>query len=285
VREELEKANGQLFIDSSLNQGTKIELIIPVAEKPNWITTIINKKNDKVLVLEDNEYNFEELENYLDYNYVQWLKNPSQYSSDHFEEAEFDIICDYDFFNSNINGLDFLEINNFKNAVLFTSYHSDPKVQKRAKELEIKILPKFIITDRVFPVKTKITTDPIFPSTQIRNLYLMEDDEIQGTILKEELEEKGIHCNVFKSYDEFRSEASPSKEDIIISDLHLGEYNNKEGFNYGVNLCKDLNSNGFKKIMLFSNEFDNIENIESVRNECPFVLNFIYKKDEDIIKS
>ena len=61
AQEILRKNNGEIVVHSQLNQGTSIELHIPLGEKPVWFTSQIDFQSKKNIVLIDDdlsEYGF-----------------------------------------------------------------------------------------------------------------------------------------------------------------------------------------------------------------------------------
>lgn len=142
--------SGRLHINSFINDGTTIDIVLPQVPAPKWFLSklIINPK-ESIVILDDDESihqvwkeRFKEV--YADFNFIHhynpqdllsWYKDNSSVSSI--------FLIDYEFIGCDKNGLNIIEeLEITDRSYLVTSRHEDLAVREYSEKMGIKIIPK-----------------------------------------------------------------------------------------------------------------------------------------------
>lgn len=155
----LTRNQGEIAVDSVLNQGTMITLTFPRAKAPSWIAEkIILSKEDLVVILDDDTSihgawdAFESL-----------LAEFPQIRLKHFqignealcfinnlpddEKAKVFLLTDYELLEQELNGLHVVEKSKVEQSVLVTSHYANDIVREYAARIGTKILPKQLASE------------------------------------------------------------------------------------------------------------------------------------------
>lgn len=151
----LEHNQGSMGVQSTIKQGTLIQLTFPQITAPNWIAQKIQlAPNCIILILDDDE----SIHVAWDLRFARFLTAYSSLRLLHFTHGEEAIVfldsltpqeresviflSDYELLNQYRNGLQIIDASQIKGATLVTSYYSNPKIRDAAVRANVKILPK-----------------------------------------------------------------------------------------------------------------------------------------------
>jgi len=151
----LRKNNGTLAIESGLNAGTRMIVTFPRVATPAWAATGLNLTEDQtILILDDDQF----IHGAWETQFAPVLANNPKMKLIHFTEGDkliaflatlnqtemskVYLLSDYELLNQKRNGLDIIEQQQIKQAVLVTSHYANDSVIARAKKLNIVVLPK-----------------------------------------------------------------------------------------------------------------------------------------------
>lgn len=145
--------NGTIHIETELGKGTTVRIELPVSMPPPWIkTNLFLGRYENVIILDDFLPNVEMMKESIlrrcPYKKVMTFSNITDFIEmagvQCLKDSSFFII-DYDFVNSDVNGIDLiLEKNIQRNSVLATHHFENPDVIKKCLDNQIKIVPKII---------------------------------------------------------------------------------------------------------------------------------------------
>ncbi len=155
AKKTIENLGGKLFIDSKLNVGTIVKILLPKSQIPEWfISQIIIKRKFRVVIIDDDHFihsvwqkRFETFLNTSknDLNLYHFY-SPDEFSlwrkNNNFDE---DIIylCDYEFVGSNENGIDLINRHGINHlSVIVTSRVDLQDIILTCKSKGIKLLQK-----------------------------------------------------------------------------------------------------------------------------------------------
>lgn len=160
----IELCDGNLGIKSCKNCGTTVHITLPKCTRASWfIDTITLHDNSLIYILDDDENIHHLLDEYF-------LLQPDIkensiiikhfYNSQDFIQAladcrqgNFLFLIDHELIGSKDNGLDLVEkMDIAKNSILITNQYDYDDIRKRAKALQVKIIPKDYISYIVLKV-------------------------------------------------------------------------------------------------------------------------------------
>ncbi len=149
--------NGNVEIQSKMGSGTTINIFLHIPDKPTWFSEVICV--NKNLVIIDDEKSM------LDYWVMKFDKidlniktfnSPSQFQEWYVslsDTLEYTFIIDYNF-NSILCGTDIIKkIKNIQDCFLITSSYSDFEVQRFVSEQNIKLIPKYLLSEITILIK------------------------------------------------------------------------------------------------------------------------------------
>lgn len=146
---------GQFKINSIVDVGTSIEIILPKADTPDWFLTNISlKSNTQILCLDDDitihqiwKNRFSDI--LLKFPGIKMKNFTSSQDFKNFVELNFDMyesclfLIDYELLGQSQNGLNIIEsLDISSNSILVTSRYEEPDIVKRCIECKVKMIPK-----------------------------------------------------------------------------------------------------------------------------------------------
>jgi len=155
----LDQNNIRLTIDSARNQGTEIQLYIPRVSASTWIAKSIQlDPASMILILDDDKT----IHGTWTERFKPYLKRFPTMSLRHFthgdallhyidnlspeDKERVVFLSDYELLNQQRNGLQVIEDSALKNVILITGYYANQNVQEIASEMDVKIIPKPMIS-------------------------------------------------------------------------------------------------------------------------------------------
>jgi signal transduction histidine kinase len=196
ARQFIDSCDGSITLSSDVEVGTCVTLELPVSLPPSWIkTTLFLDLYKNVVIVDDFPQNVEAMAKRITescpHKTIVTFSNTADFleaaSYPGFIESSF-FIMDYDFVNSNLNGIDLiLEKKLEGRSVLATHNFENEKVIKKCIESNIKILPKIIF-------------DSIQIIDQKTNVFIVDDEKYFLKALKGKLAGK-YELHLFESCD------------------------------------------------------------------------------------
>jgi hypothetical protein len=143
--------HGIVDIDSTVGIGTTINIFLNIPSKPLWFTEIIHV--NKNLVIIDDEKSMLDFWvakfNKMDLN-IKTFNSPLKFQEWYINltnDLDYTFIVDYDY-NDTLYGTDIIrKIKNIKDCFLITSSYNDFEVQHQSTELNIKLIPKYLLSE------------------------------------------------------------------------------------------------------------------------------------------
>ncbi|MCB9061222.1 MAG: HAMP domain-containing histidine kinase [Halobacteriovoraceae bacterium] len=240
AKETVEKFGGELSLYSNIQLGTTITIVLPKSDSPETFVSRINIYEGSLIVLVDDDYSIHEVWKSKIKEKIIYFKTPESFINwfERIENEEIVLIVDFDFKNSELNGIDIVKKLDIKqNVYLSTSHCSNKNVQESCKELGIKLIDKGLIP--YIPIH--------FCSNDSKTLktILVDDDPLVRMVWDIQAKKKGIEFVSYSNKEEFYSNISTFRKDSpIYIDSSLGE-----GIN-GVDIVKDLLNSGYQKVAL-----------------------------------
>jgi len=258
VRDALEYYQGSLFIDSSLEVGTKIIMEFPRVEAPSWVAESITlSPQDVVVILDDDK----SIHGAWKTHFKKLIKQSPNLQIHHFEKGEEAIrfiqtfkeedlkriflLTDFELLQQELNGLHVVERTQVKRAILVTSHYANPIVLERAQALKIKILPKQLASD--IPIVMEPLTAKAASEKKSVDLILVDDDlTFSKTVMKYIFSQQTVEY--FQTPEAFLEKVmNYPKETPIYLDNQF-----KSARFRGIDIAKDLHEKGFKHLYLLS---------------------------------
>jgi len=150
AKKYVEQVNGNIFIESSLNVGTKVTIDLPRSIAPAWFCSEIDIQGvSRVVILDDDSsihdawrHRFSSYKLKLDHFY-----SAADLIRDNVLDIDSDLyLIDYELYNDRINGLDVIErLGLAQNAVLVTNSFENTSICKKCEDIGLKLLPKPIV--------------------------------------------------------------------------------------------------------------------------------------------
>ena len=247
AKKTIEESGGKLNLFSSLETGTRIEIILPQAVNPIWFSdNIIIPEDSKVLIVDDN-YSIHELWHkklgpYEDNTRgIENVHTPEEFQ-DWFSKNKRDqnivYLIDYEFIGSMKNGLELIEEFELEdNVYLVTSHFSDINIQYKCVELGVKLLPKNYVEHIPLAVSQK---------NNLSHMVLLEDNDLIIKSWKHKAEKLKLKLSSFNSSHELFSQIGDfDNNTTFFIDSNLGQGKKK-----GEYVAKEVFDLGFKNIYL-----------------------------------
>lgn len=144
---------GELKVDSSIGNGTKIEIWLPLSEAPSWFAEQIDLTEVSYFVSLDDDVSIHQIWagrllslNATSLQHIQFQSSEvfRSFAQDNREKIKSMLfLVDYELLNQNMTGLDIIEeLGIHKQSILVTSRYEEATVQQRSALLPLKILPK-----------------------------------------------------------------------------------------------------------------------------------------------
>lgn len=153
--------SGTLEIRSRSGCMSDIYLTFPKTDAPEWFTNKINITDDAIIIIVDDEPSIHGTWDLLLHDSYSSMPPEKHFIVRHFKQSstalEFIhrlspeeinrvcLLCDYEFKNEVLNGIDLIRRAGIKNATIITSYYTDPNLQIKAIESQARIFPKDLI--------------------------------------------------------------------------------------------------------------------------------------------
>lgn len=166
VWDMLEHNQGQLNVQSTLGQGSTIQVTFPRVLAANWIAQQIHITFNQIIIILDDE---ESIHGAWDMRFTPLLVKYPQLQLHHFTQgkdvlsfmndlqeptkARVALLSDYELLKQSKNGLEIIQATGVKHSILVTSHYANPKVRDAATALGVKILPKQMAS--VVPIDVK----------------------------------------------------------------------------------------------------------------------------------
>ena len=154
---------GQFHIQSVINIGTMIEIILPQTSPPAWFLSELTVNSNIPIVILDDEESIHQVwkkrlnEIYNNFNFIDFYK-PSDFIA-WYKSAPLPTnlyLIDYEFIGSNKNGLSIIEELGIEDkSCLVTSRHEDLNVRDRCNEIGLRIIPKTFAAHILITLKEK----------------------------------------------------------------------------------------------------------------------------------
>ncbi len=201
ARETIHGAKGEIKFSSKIGVGTEVSLILPLAESPLWLCRSIDLRGkNRIVVLDDDasvleawRAKFHEIDGVMS---IAYFNSPNHFKIADYNASETLFIVDHDFSGNEIKGLEFIrKFSLGHNAILCTSYFSDPRIQREILELESRILPKHSMA----------TINLIIDQTnEDFRVVLIDDDELMHSAWKMAARWAKVELDCYFSYAEFK---------------------------------------------------------------------------------
>jgi signal transduction histidine kinase len=241
----IERWGGSLDFKSSINQGTKVRIKLKRFYPPKWLQTEINFKNIMNIIVVDDDLTIHQIwdSRFSKINKDLQLRIHHFSSTDALKAELHNInldnsifLFDFEFINSKISGLDFIEEEKIQiNSILVTSRFDQSDILEKVIKLGIKIIPKNF---------TQLI--PLIYSNEEKNreVILIDDDKFIRIGWKNEAQRKGFQFKSYQSIHDFLLSPPENKNAHIFIDSHLGE-----GIK-GEVVSEEIYQMGFKNLFL-----------------------------------
>lgn len=240
AKEIIEEAGGEIRIESSYLDGTRIEIILPESPRPDWFAEDIKIKEEVVLV-DDNSSLYDLWKKVLGPEAsIKYYSDPESFlqnlKSTDISQRTF--LIDFEFSGKKLNGIDLFKEVQSANAYLVTSHFENKNLQREVLKLGGKILPK-----------QSISKVPLSRTSDCDEIILIDDDKFIHLSWKLAAKKKNILIHSYYSVESFlRDNKNLSKQIPIFLDNYF------EGQDVGVLRSKEIVESGFHHISLISEE-------------------------------
>ncbi|MGE3610335.1 MAG: sensor histidine kinase [Bacteriovoracaceae bacterium] len=238
----ISEMNGDIQIFSDLGIGTKIQITLNCAHRPDWHVPFINTGINEFYILDDNE-DFLKIwaskisqRNHLFSNPNDFIKKINERNDNNFVA-----FIDHDLNNFPQTGLEIIENLKIKsNSILVTS-RFDSSILEKCETLKIGLIPKPLL-----PII------PIINTETVRNWYdyvLIENDKFLRLGWENRAKSKSINLLTLNFAEDFEIHENKISKDYtkIYIDIDLGK-NKMNGIDFAI----QLHNEGFKNIYISS---------------------------------
>lgn len=269
AKETIEAFSGKLEIESEFGKGTKVKITLPRAKTPHWFLEELKIFNhSKIIIIDDDQSvheiwkerfshfksTYELLHFFCPQDFEKWIQ---KYNKTDLNELIF--LCDFEFLNDSINGLELIEKNNIASqSYLVTSRFEDKVIRENCKRLGIKLIPKEM--SGFIPIsleKPKLKPDTV----------LVDDDEMIHLMWK-------VSADKNKKVVHFYYEGNELLNNINQYNFETSFYidSNLKNNEKGEDVAKKLYDLGYKELYLATG-YD-----KSDFPSLPFIKGFVGKK-------
>lgn len=263
AKQQITRFNGQLFVESEVNVGTQITIMLPQCNPPRWFCDTLAIKQDAcILILDDDPSIHDAWES----KFCSWptvkrvhFSRAADLTPQKVNELKPDLyLIDYELLKEACNGLDIIEslkINNY--SYLVTSSFEENNVRCRAEMLNVKIIPKSYVP--YLPIHLVSIND---------HLVLIDDDDTICVIWELAATEAGKTIDIYKNPNDFMTSMHQyNKNTTIYIDSDL------KGDMPGEIYAKHFYEKGFREIHLASGyeaeKFSQMNWIKSIIGKAP----------------
>ncbi len=243
-----ESWGGRLEIESVVNGGTCVSILLPKVAPPNWFVPKLEVPiKSRLLILDDDDsvhgvwrHRFEEMVSQKQINPLIHLRSPAEFAAWMSQEgsSEFLLLADYELRGFSESGLDLIERFNLqKKAILVTSNWDEESVRIRCLDQGLRLLPKSMAS--LVPISLGEN------SASDWDAVLIDDDELVRSMWEFEARRKGKTVRVFSDVNSFLAESAfISLDTPIYVDSCLQSEKNGEDYS------EELFGRGFRNLYL-----------------------------------
>lgn len=147
AKDTIEQLHGEMYIHSSLGEGTCLSIVLPCAAPPLWFCNQLIIRENAILVIVDNDSAMYDLwkEKVSNLNItVYYFANPNELSKNIDKLKGHGIfLIDYEFSETAMTGLDIIHnLKLYHQSTLVTNNYNDKQLRNSCELLGLKILPK-----------------------------------------------------------------------------------------------------------------------------------------------
>lgn len=271
ARETLANNNGTLSIHSTIGMGTDIQLQFPRIKAPAWVAEELILSKQNIIVILDDDHS---IHSAWDSQFSQFLKEAPDMTLHHFEMGQEALtflhtlsnddkkrtllLTDYELLNQGINGLDVVEHAHVTHAILVTSHYENPDIQKRAVQLNCKILPKQLASE--IQISFSNTEEKMTPhveqghGAEFVHAILVDDDvEFAENVICYSFDSSDVIVH-FKNPDELKENLEQYPEKYLKSTKICLDNNFDTSHVKGVQVAQELHEKGYTQLYLISGD-------------------------------
>ncbi len=246
AKSSVESWGGTLSIESNEGIGTKVSIILPRHQTPEWFVSKLSLTADqKIVVLDDDETihriwnsRFDSLG--ISSQEIVHLANDKDLSNWLSSNAGSDamFLMDYELNGSQKTGLDLIEIYDLKDrAILVTSRFEEDDIRTKCQTLGVRLIPKNMVEHVEIQISAQSSSEKL--------VVLVDDDELIRNLWIDKASSQNIKLKTFPTIDAFNTAAEEFEKDCTIY-LDVG----LSGGDDGVALARSLNEKGFSNLWL-----------------------------------
>ena len=257
-RKIVDKYGGSLELSSVEGRGTTIVTTWPTDRPPDWLCeTLFIPENPKICIIDDVLSIHQVWKQKFQQNMASFQLESLFAFQDRVPESDLYIV-DYEFENSPINGLDFIQKKALKNAYLCTSHYEEQDIQRKCRHQGIKIIPKDFISNVSFETVSR----------QNPPIVHLDDDPLMRIVWKKEAKRQHVEIKSFSNSGDLKKNLKEiDKKTPFYIDQNLGEDTN------GLTIAKELFEKGFSNIFISSGyereEFQHVSFIKKAIGKSP----------------
>jgi len=242
----VESWGGKLSIESEQGFGTKVSIVLPRLQTPEWFVSKLSlTSGQSIVVLDDDETihriwssRFDSLG--VNSQNVAHLASDKDLSTWLSSNAGSDAIflIDYEINGSQNTGLDLIEIHGLKDrAILVTSRFEEQQIRTKCGALGVRLIPKNMVEHVEIEISAQASSEKL--------VVLVDDDELIRNLWINRAASQNINLKTFPTVDAFTNAAENFEKDCpIYLDVSLGEGED------GVAVARSLNQKGFSNLWL-----------------------------------
>lgn len=286
IHDVIESHNGELSIETKLNEGTKITISLPLVKQPSWVSNSINLTPMDLIVILDYDPSIhgawaarlDKLAPNIKRKHFEQGKEAVEFINQLTEDQKekLFLLTDYELLKQDLHGLDVVSQTKVKRSVLVTSHYNNQSIRDLAKLMNTRILPKPLAADVPIFISDQLPDEQYIVDDQEAiaptDLVIIDDDHhLLDVLVKYVLKNKSVD-----SYTEPQSFLDtytkyPKHTNIVIAH----QFNNHELS--GFEIIEKLHENGFSNLYLHvGNDFDS--------DNLPSYIHIVEKSDPDSLR-
>lgn len=235
--------DGQFCIQSHVDEGTTIDIILKRVQAPDWfVSELFILPQTKIVILDDDESihqvwhkRFEAIKSEIEFaDFYNSYDLIEKYKPQLLQPVLF--LVDFELIGCESTGLDVIaQLNIAKNAYLVTSRFEDPTIRKQCNKLGVRLIPKNFASH--IPIKMR--------EYKCCDAILIDDDSMVHMIWNLAASRAGKKLNVYTTADEFMQDI----HNLNVSTPLYIDVNLKDGVRGDI-ISKNISTQGFKEIYL-----------------------------------
>lgn len=227
AQQYIHQINGQIKIDSELQKGTTITIILPKATPPSWFCSTLKVFPNSTISILDDDASIHDVwdERFISSN----LSIIHHYTTDDMPEKnqlpeDSMYLVDYELLTDENDGLNIIEkFDLVNNAILVTSAFEDISLRERCEKMGIKIIPK--------PYVPYIPIQIIHTSNFDTDIILIDDDEMMRSTWEFAADAASLKIATYSSFDRLQEELGQYKKSTFFYiDSHLSDNINGQDY-------------------------------------------------------